>query len=586
MTRRRGENRVRPVRWRRSVLLLALLTPLLIAGIAMGSIGSPELDRATGQPTLRAALVNEENTVFTVDLGGNEVPAPMGRLLVGELVTDSSNGFSWTLTDRADATAGLADGTYSAVVIIPENFSQAYLSSFGPAPKQAVLTVETDGSHSYLAAVLGRALAQNVQSSMSSTLTRGFVDTLLVGYTIMSEGLTDIGDAQSQLTVGLTTLTSVASLLPDSTALLADGAEDVDTGVQDLAGALWSLGQWSQGAVDTSAQLGNQLDSLETWVNANITNDAQKAALLTQISAMQAQSADLTTQTFESDLGIDVGAGAAWFIGQGSAVVAEGARELADATPALPDAIALASGGSQAIADVLTAAGKTVPQYSESQMSAISQAAANPITSDLITDPPLPQAIGAIGAVTIPVALWLGALVLAFIYAPYERRALRSRASTARIVWGSMLPAVIMAVVQTALVLAGLVFLKLSPMHNLGLIGLLFLSSIAFVVLHQGLAALLGRFAWLVSVALLSLQIVASGVVLPRGYLPDWVNTAGNVLPLAQSIRGAQELISAGSLSQALGCAVWLLVSAVIGVALSAIGVARGRNLRARLVTL
>lgn len=586
MTRRRNENRVRPVRWRRSVVLLALLTPLLIAGIAMGSIGTPELDKATGQPTLRAALVNEENTVFTVDLGGNEVPAPMGRLLVGELVTDSSNGFSWTLTDRTDAEAGLASGTYSAVVVIPDNFSEAYLSSFGSAPQQAVLTVETDGSHSYLAAVLGRALAQNIQSSMSSTLTRGFVDTLLVGYTIMSEGLTDIGDAQSELTTGLNTITTIASLLPESTSLLADGAEAVDTGVQDLAGALWSLGTWSQGAVNTSAQLGDQLDSLETWVNNNVSDPTQKAALLSQIADLQAQSADLTTQTFESDLGIDAGAGAAWLIGQGSAIVADGSRELADATPALPDAISLAAGGSQAIADVLTAAGKTVPRYSETQMNDISKAAANPIRSDLVTEPPLPQAVGAIGAVTIPVALWLGALVLAFIYAPYERRALQSRASTARIVWGSMFPAIVMAVVQTALVLVGLVFLKLSPMHNLGLIGLMVLSSIAFVVLHQGFAAIMGRFAWLVSVALLSLQIVASGVLLPRGYLPEWVNTAGNVLPLSQSIQGAQELISAGSLTQAVGCAVWLVIAVIVGVALSAIGVARGRNLRARLVTL
>ena len=586
MSRRHSAERVRPVRWRRSVLLLALLTPLLIAGIAMGSLGTPELDKDTGQPTLQAAIVNEENTVFTVDLAGDSVPAPMGRILLGDIVNDKSSGFSWTVTNRADAEAGLASGHFSAVVIIPSNFSKAYLSSFGPQPQQAVLTVETNGSHSYLAAILGRALATNLQTSMSTSMTQGFIDTLLIGYTTMSDGLTDIGTAQGDLTTGLNTIVSVASLLPESTSLLADGAEVVNAGVQGLAWALGALGSWSQGAVDQSAILSGQVSELQTWISQNVTDPVQQQYLLNQMATLQTGADALTTQTFESDLGIDAGAGAAWLIGEGSTAVADGSRALADATPALPDAISLAAQGSQAIADVLNGAGKTVPKYSESQISSLSKAATTPITSKLVTDPPLPQAVGAIGAVTIPVALWLGALVLAFIYAPYERRALGSRASTARLVWGSMFPALIMAAIQTALVLVGLFFLRLSPQHNVGLIALMFLSSIAFVALHQGLAALVGRFSWLISVALLSLQIVAAGVILPSGYLPDWVVTAGSVLPLSQSIQGAQELISAGSVTQALSCGVWLGVTIIIGVVLSAAGVARGRHVRARLVTL
>lgn len=93
-----------------------ILVPLLVAAGFLWATwdSTSRLDR------VQAAIVNNDEGT-TID--GQTVP--LGRQLAGGLVNgaeDVSN-FDWVLTDTEDGSAGLAAGTYAAVVTIPEDFS-------------------------------------------------------------------------------------------------------------------------------------------------------------------------------------------------------------------------------------------------------------------------------------------------------------------------------------------------------------------------------------------------------------------------------------------------------------------------------
>jgi putative membrane protein len=139
-------------------------------------------------------------------------------------------------------------------------------------------------------------------------------------------------------------------------------------------------------------------------------------------------------------------------------------------------------------------------------------------------------------------------------------------------------PFIGLAAAQGALVILGVLLLRVQPAHTLAFVALISAAAVSFALLHQGLTALTGSFAWVVSVALLALQVLAAGVILPSIFVPDWVLGLGHVLPLSQAIMGAQEAITGGSLAGIANSVVWLLVASVIGILLTLGAVARGRK--------
>lgn len=111
----------RPVTW--LTLIGVLLLPVLIGGILVAALYNP----AERLDNMNAAIVNQDEPV-TID----DQLVPLGRQLTAGLVEGSdeiASNLNWTLSNPDDAAAGLADGTYQAVVTIPENFSAAATST-------------------------------------------------------------------------------------------------------------------------------------------------------------------------------------------------------------------------------------------------------------------------------------------------------------------------------------------------------------------------------------------------------------------------------------------------------------------------
>ena len=121
----------------------------------------------------------------------NDEYIPLGRQLTAALVdSDRVENLSWELASEDDARAGLASGSYAAMVVIPPEFSAAATSYSGEAADavHATIRVETSPVAGVADATLGKVVAQEAVHAVQRT-----VDFLDAG---MVQGLGDnAGDA-------------------------------------------------------------------------------------------------------------------------------------------------------------------------------------------------------------------------------------------------------------------------------------------------------------------------------------------------------------------------------------------------------
>ncbi|MFB2585027.1 YhgE/Pip family protein [Herbiconiux liukaitaii] len=232
---------------RRVAVVLAVVTPLLIAGVAVTALQTDTASAASGAdastPLLPAAVVNQDvlvyvgsdGTVSTTDPGGG-TPVAAGKLLVSELTKGTSGeGFDWSVTDSGTASEGLGSGQFSAVVTIPTNFSAAYASTATTEPVQAQLQVQTNGATSYVTEMLAAALSSDLQSALSEQSTKQYVTGTLGAFTELDTQLGKAATGAGELTNGATQLAGYSGDLATAIAGAAKGSTDLDTAVQGLA---------------------------------------------------------------------------------------------------------------------------------------------------------------------------------------------------------------------------------------------------------------------------------------------------------------------------------------------------------------
>jgi len=556
---------------------MSLAVPVLIALVGLWALQPASLNSDTGQPNLNAAIVNQDDIVM-IDVNKDQIPIAIGRLLVGQLVTSNTDGFNWTLTNAATAQAGLQSGQYSAVLTIPSNFSRAYLSATTEDPVQATVEIQTDGAHSYAATVLARSMAGNLTEQIAQAFTQVYINALLVGFSEIGKQLGAAADGQQQLADGLSALNSAASILPGASAQMAAGARDLATANTSLTSGLGLLQSFSTLYLSGLDQLATLNAQLRAQLNANDVPGAKATLddIDTTTAALGAggvlMTGGLTAAQYVSGL-----------IAEGSDYLATGTQQFADGLPLLANGLSQATGGAKAIADGLKAGANAIPRYTGLEAEQLASVAANPVKANITTSPALPSVQSALGAVMMPIGLWLGALILALVYRPLQQRGLLSRASSRRLLVRSALPMVGLSAAQGALVVVAAAASGVSAVDHVGFFALVIVAAISFALVHQGLAALAPRATWLISIALLTLQIVAAGVILPLSWAPGILQFFGNVLPVSIAMRGSQALITGDSVN-ALGSILGVAASGVFGLIFLAIAISRGRNVARRAI--
>jgi putative membrane protein len=201
-------------RWVR--VLVVALVPLLAVGVLVWSTTgrSDKIDR------IPVAIVNNDKIIT-----GSQ-PMAAGRSLSAALTEpkDPDQNLDWTLTDQDDATSGLRNGTYYAVLTIPTDFSQSILSTGTDKPFQGKLSLVSNSAASVTVPYISQQVTASAADALGVQSTRGYLKNVYGGF--------------NQLASSNKKAASSASSLADGTGQLFQGAKQLDGGTSQLAGSL------------------------------------------------------------------------------------------------------------------------------------------------------------------------------------------------------------------------------------------------------------------------------------------------------------------------------------------------------------
>lgn len=282
------------------ILFGIAIIPLLYGGLLIWSNFDPT-HRLDNVP---AAIVNNDEPV-TINAGGSEQVIPLGRTLTGNLTSSTEvSNFNWKLTNADDAAAGLADGTFGAVLTIPENFSQAATSTSDPkadgtTAQKATLSFESNDANLFLTGVITENISKTVAQTLNGELTSTYLKNIYLGFNDVHESVGQAADGASELEDG-------ASSLADGIDQAADGAGNLAIGLGDLSSGATTVSEGAGKLTAGSRELVTGLDQLDTG-----TGDLADGAS--------------TLATGASD------------VNDGAQQLADGAQQLRDKTDGLPE---------------------------------------------------------------------------------------------------------------------------------------------------------------------------------------------------------------------------------------------------------
>ncbi len=218
----------RPITW--LTILGVLLLPAAVGGILMAALYNPteRLDSMT------AAIVNLDEPV---EIDGQTTP--LGRQLASGLVEgsdDLDSNLTWVISNEEDAADGLADGSYQAVITIPEDFSAAATSAGqavadgGGDAEQATIQVTTPDDGLVADDLITGQIADVAASTLGTMLSEATTENILVGFTTIGDQIGDAADGALELAKGARDAATGAAALPEGATQLAAGAGELGTG--------------------------------------------------------------------------------------------------------------------------------------------------------------------------------------------------------------------------------------------------------------------------------------------------------------------------------------------------------------------
>ena len=587
-------------------ILGILLLPAAIGGILVAALQNPteRLDSMT------AAIVNLDEPV---EIDGQL--APLGRQLASGLVEgsdDLDSNLTWVISNEEDAADGLADGTYQAVITIPEDFSAAAtsagqaISDGGGTAEQATIRVTTPDDGLVADDLITSQIANVAASSMGTMLSEATTDNILVGFTTIGDQIGEAADGADQLATGARDAATGAAAIPDGATQLASGASQLGSGATTLAAGLDTLTTKTREAAAGASTIGQGLTAGAQELQAQASNAAlvaqgssQLAAGLTKLAADCAaaggsatfceQVAGAAAGASKTDMGVQqlaalpgtvapqlsqAGAGASQLASgltqlanEGLVQSATGARTLATgaeqlstgATDLATGATELTTGldslatGTGDLAGGLRTAAESLPSFSDAESTSLASVIADPVAAEGAGDTIFgPTAIPLLTAVV----LWFGALASFLVLRPHTARTLTSRRTSAGLALRAFAPAAAIGAGQGVLVsLIVQIVAGYDAATWWAFAGMAVLAGVAFAAVNQALVAVFGGVGRWVS-ALVGVLAIATGLV---STVPEWLAAIGAALPTASAFSG---LISANGAAAA-ALVVWAVLALV-----------------------
>lgn len=247
----------KPITW--LTLLGILLLPAAVGGILFAALYNP----TERLESMTAAIVNLDEPV-TID----DQYTPLGRQLASGLVEGSDeldSNLTWVISNEEDAADGLADGTYQAVITIPEEFSAASTSAGqaiadgGGEAEQATIVVTTPPDGLVADDLITGQIASVAASTMGTMLSESTLENVLVGFTTIGDQIGEAASGASELATGASDAATGAAAIPEGATQLADGASQLGDGADQLGTGLDTIAAGARDAGTGARELGEGL---------------------------------------------------------------------------------------------------------------------------------------------------------------------------------------------------------------------------------------------------------------------------------------------------------------------------------------
>ncbi|MFF0573697.1 YhgE/Pip family protein [Streptosporangium saharense] len=252
--------------------------------------------------------------------------------------------------------------------------------------------------------------------------------------------------------------------------------------------------------------------------------------------------------------------------------LSRGAGELSTGLGQLAD-------GSKELSDRLGEGAAEIPDYDGDERARRSDMMSDPVRLASQVSNRVPNYGTGFAPFFVPLALWVGAMVSYMVLRPLNPRLLAGTAPAWRIALAGWLPGLVLGAAQVGVLLAVIRFaLGMEAAHWAGVAGILLLTTAAFLAIVQAVNALLGPPGRVAVLALLMLQLTSAAGTYPIETSPGFFRAISPWLPMSWVVSALRRLISGGDLTVVWQACGVLALFTVLGLALSAYAVQRGRT--------
>jgi putative membrane protein len=262
----------------------------------------------------------------------------------------------------------------------------------------------------------------------------------------------------------------------------------------------------------------------------------------------------------------------------GLAALATGGRQVSQGAATLAAGTGQLRDGSVQLADGLRDGAAQVPQWTDRQRTDVAQTLAQPVALDEVVENPAPTFGTGFAPFFLPLALFIGALIIWMLLTPLQSRPIINGLGALRVVLASYWPALLIAFCQVLVMYAVVHFgVGLKAKYALGTVLFLILVAAAFLALIQAFNALFGvAVGRVVTLAFLMFQLVSAGGIYPVETTPKPFQVLHVVDPMTYAVNGLRQL-TVGGVDARLWVAVAVL-SGILAASLAASSWAARRN--------
>lgn len=499
---------------------------------------------ADGNDTLAATAASVDGQVNSIADGVDDTLNSVGDLL------DATGGLSSSSNIDLAGTASKAKSDADA--LLSNDRMQEFLNQPGNEDLKARLSTLKDNTDS-----VADGAAKTRDAIKRAEQAAGIVDS-------------EQGASVDDLKAATAKVRATSKQLKDSTAQLSAGADQVADGTEELAqkapalaGGAKQLDSATGRLADGTSQLHSNLPRLVDGAGALADGTAQLKGSVPALVGAVGQLAD-GADTLHNGTG-QLKTATAKLAGSTSDLV-DGSKSASDGSAELEDGLGQLADGADELNDGLADGVDQIPNYSDSEQKHLAKVNATPVSSDNAQDNSMGNYGTGLSPYFMSLALWIGGIGFFMLMAPLSQRLLNSRLPSPVVALRSVWAPAIMALVQAALVMIMVHFvIGIDMAHPVEVWGLAMFASLTFLIVNQGLIAILGAPGRFISLILVVLQVASAGGTYPVQTMPEFLQGLRTVLPMTYTTQAFRSLIAGGPANGVGSCLLVLSIWLVIG---------------------